>query len=319
MSGILITGGLGYIGGRIADYIGRKSPDAEVILSTSRKDYSTPDWAKSMKIRYINLLDRATIEKSLDGVETVIHLAALNEIDSMKNIEMAMNVNVIGTFNLISEMRKKDIDKFVYFSTIHVYGDIYNKYINEDSPTRPFHPYATTHRAAEDIVNYFKHYDNIKALIFRLSNGMGYPMDGEVNRWTLVFNDLCRQAIASGRIVLKTSGRQHRDFITLYDVCRAVHHFLYTIPDEWGDGLYNLGGECSMSIMDSANLVANVYRKRYRKNISSIEKADSKDDNQQNPINYDINKLKQKGFVLKGDMKYEIEETLKVCEEKDSD
>ena len=111
---------------------------------------------------------------------------------------------------------------------------------------------------AEDFVAFFNQYHGMQTLIFRLSNGYGYPMDKDINRWTLVFNDLCRQAVGIGRIVLKSTGKQHRDFISLHDVSRAVFHFLFVCPDKWGDGIYNLGGNLSMSILDAAYKISNV-------------------------------------------------------------
>ena len=60
-------------------------------------------------------------------------------------------------------------------------------------------------------------------------------------------------------MVLRSSGKQHRDFISLHDVAAAVNHFLYAIPDKWEDGLYNLGGNCSLTIFEVAKKIASVY------------------------------------------------------------
>ena len=155
----------------------------------------------------------------------------------------------------------------------------------------------------------------MKTLIFRLSNGYGYPMDMDINRWTLVFNDLCRQAVTSARIVLKSSGKQHRDFISLYDVARAVYHFLFVLPDRWGDGLYNLGGNCSMSILDVAEKISDVYRTKYKKEILEIKTGqDNSSSITPKPVKYSIEKIAKTGFTLKGDMISEIERTIEVCE-----
>ncbi len=107
----------------------------------------------------------------------------------------------------------------------------------------------------------------MKTLIFRLSNGYGYPMHKEVNRWTLIFNDLCKQAVTKGKILLRSSGRQYRDFISLHDVARATHHFIFNVPDDWGDGLYNLGGNCPISILGVAQKISDMYRLKYKKEI----------------------------------------------------
>jgi UDP-glucose 4-epimerase len=59
-------------------------------------------------------------------------------------------------------------------------------------------------------------------IVVRLSNAFGAPMQKEVNCWMLLVNDLCRQAVETRKLVLQTSGLQHRDFIGLTSVCRVV-------------------------------------------------------------------------------------------------
>ena len=66
-------------------------------------------------------------------------------------------------------------------------------------------------------------------MIIRLSNSYGAPISKDVNRWTLVVNDLCRQAITNRELKLKSSGEQHRDFIPISDALSAVN-LLMKIP-----------------------------------------------------------------------------------------
>jgi len=314
---ILITGGLGYIGGRIASYLKEKNLDSHIFLTTRDKDRELPSWTEKFKVLQMNLLNDDSIANCLEDrdIDVIIHLAAFNEIDSMKDPALALEANTIGTYRLLSIANEKKIDRFVYFSTFHVYGETSSLVVTEDTPTRPFHPYAITHRAAEDFVIFFNRYVKMKILIFRLSNGYGYPMDIEIKRWTLVFNDLCRQAVTSGKIVLKSSGKQCRDFISLDDVTRAVYHFLFVVPDKWGDGLYNLGGNCTMSILKVAEKISDVYKTKYKKEILEI-KTERDDSNSitPGPVQYNIKKIAKTGFTLQGDMISEIERTMDMCE-----
>ena len=150
-------------------------------------------------------------------------------------------------------------------------------------------------------------------LTLRLSNGFGYPMDSTINRWTLVFNDLCRQAMASDKMILQSSGRQHRDFIALHDVAAAVDHFLFVNSEKWGDGLFNLGGDCSLSILEVAKTIATVYEKKYGKPVP-IQIAGKDNGEHYSPVHFNIDKLKKTGFHLTGNMENEIEQTLSLCE-----
>ena len=314
---ILITVGLGYVGGRIANYLKEKEPHTHILVTTRNRNRKLPQWAEKFTILKMDILDESSIANCLrdKDINIIIHLAALNEIDSMKDPKLALEVNTKGTYRLLDLANKKGIKNFIYFSTFHVYGDILEPVISEETPTRPFHPYAITHRAAEDFVNYFKHYYGMKTLIFRLSNGYGYPMHKEVNRWTLVFNNLCKQAVTEGKILLKSSGRQYRDFVSLHDVARAVHHFVFIIPDGWGDGLYNLGGNCSMSVLEVAQKISDMYRSKYKKEIKIKTKQDDNNLFVSKPVKYDIEKLMGTGFTLKGDMFFEIEKTMDLCKE----
>ena len=310
---ILITGGLGYLGGRIADSLKRNHPESTIILGTSRKISEAPNWAKAFQIVPLNILDPASIKNAVSNdIHAIIHLAALNEHDSFNNIESAWKTNTLGTQALLSAASQKQILKFIYFSTFHVYGGCQGE-ITEDSPTRPYHPYAATHRAAEDIVRFYQHYKHMDTLTLRLSNGFGYPMDSGVNRWTLVFNDLCRQTMASGKMVINSSGKQQRDFIPLHDVAAAVDHFLFKISKKWNDGLFNLGGDCSFSILEVAKTIAMVYEKKYGKPVP-IQIAGKDNGERYNPVHFNIDKLKKTGFCLTGNMEKEIEQTLSLCE-----
>jgi len=310
---ILITGGLGYLGGRIADSMKRSHPESTIILGTSRKISEAPNWAKAFQIVPLNILDPASIEKAVSNdIHVIIHLAALNEHDSFKNIEAAWKTNALGTQALLSAASQKQILKFIYFSTFHVYGDCQGE-ITEDSPTWPHHPYAATHRAAEDMVRFYQRYKNMNTLTLRLSNGFGYPMDSDINRWTLIFNDLCRQAMNSGRMVIKSSGKQHRDFIALHDVAAAVDHFLFKNSEKWDDGLFNLGGDCSFSILEVVKIIATVYEKKYGK-LVPIQILGKDNGERYSPVYFNIDKLKKTGFRLTGNMEKEIEQTLALCE-----
>ena len=103
------------------------------------------------------------------------------------------------------------------------------------------------HRAAEDFVNYFKHFYGMKTLILRLSNGYGYPMilmltDGH---WYLMTFAVRLLLLTS---LFKSSGRQYRTLFLCIIRQGLCTIYLYAI-DEWGEGLC-LYGNCSMSILE---------------------------------------------------------------------
>ncbi|MBF0465892.1 MAG: SDR family oxidoreductase [Nitrospirae bacterium] len=297
----------------MAEFLKAHFPNSRILLTTRNLSKPLPDWASNFDVLHMDLCDSVSISNCLfnRNVDTIIQLAAINEVDCMTNTELAMEINGKGTLRLLNLAVEYGVRRFIYFSTFHVYGDTQDYVISESTLPKPSNHYAITHRLAEDYVLYYSAYHNIEGLVFRLSNGFGYPMDININRWTLVFNDFCRQATTTGRIVLKSSGKQQRDFITLTDISRAVYHFLTAANS---NGLFNLGGNLTMSILDVANKVAEIYQKKYETSIKSIEVSNRKE-KPQVPFVYSVEKLLSTGFVHRGDIDHEIIKTLDVCEE----
>ena len=310
---ILITGALGYLGGRITSHLVANSPESSLRLMTRPDRKNLPDWVAGLDVVRADLHDQASLQIAVDGIDTVVHLAAMNEIDSQKDPDMAVNVNGLGTQQLLTACREKGVRRFIYLSTFHVYGPGASQPITEQSPTRPIHPYAFSHRLAEDYVNWSQFTHGMETLILRLSNGYGYPADSQVNRWTLVFNDLATQAVQKGEITLRSSGTQHRDFISLTDVARGIQHFLDLPSSGWGDGLFNLGGECSMSIKDVAEQVAAEYVKYSGKAIP-VTFGEDDGSSSAEPVLFSVDKLKKTGFHLTDNMSEEIIRTFQLSE-----
>jgi UDP-glucose 4-epimerase len=311
---VLITGGLGYVGGRIASHLAKVAPELALRLMTHRPPVPAPAWSHGLELVQADLHDRQSLELAVSGVETVIHLAAVNEVDSQNDPDLALEVNGRGTYQLLQACQARGVQRFVYFSTFHVYGPAAPQPITEATATRPVHPYSFTHRLAEDYVNWFRHSQGLATLILRLSNGYGYLADQWVQRWTLVFNDLCAQAVRNREIRLRSSGAQQRDFIPLADAARAVRHLLTLPSEKWGDGLFNLGGDCSLSIRQVAQRVADEYLNRYGQEVPIIvERTD--DSQSSDPVLYSIDKLRGTGFALTGNIAEEIQGTFAICEE----
>jgi UDP-glucose 4-epimerase len=309
---LLITGGMGYVGGRISTHLASAAPDISIRLMSRRQPDQAPDWAKDMDLFSADVLNTESLQPALDGIDTVIHLAAPNEIESARDPEAALDVNGKGTYRLLEACREQGVKRFIYFSTFHVYGPEAPQPITETTPTTPIHPYSLSHHVAEDIVNWYHHSFGMETAILRLSNAYGYPADPLVQRWTLVFNDLCRQAVVDGKIQLRSKGTQQRDFIPLSDVARSVQHLIGLPPGSWGKGLFNLGGECSMSIHDVAQRVAKEYADCYDKEVPVIT-GEAEDAQETGPVVFKIDSLKETGFTLAGSLSDEVGQTFELC------
>lgn len=309
---VLITGATGYLGGRITTALSATG-SYSVRLGTRQPFDALPAWAKHYDIAMIDIVTAKGLAEACAGVHAVVHLAALNELDSAADPDRAVAVNTLGTLHILEAAISAGAKRFVYFSTAHVYGSPMEGFVDEHTPAIPTHPYSITHREAEKYVMAAHRREVIEGLVIRLSNGFGAPAHSEVNRWTLLVNDLCRQAVSTGRIVLRSDGQQWRDFITLQDVGRGVDHFLRLSSSSLRDGLFNVGGDHSVRVIEMAEFVANrcaaVLDSR-----PSVRAAVRKGDRKPRRLEYSIAKLLSTGFVLKGDPAAEVDATLRLCQ-----
>lgn len=309
---ILITGGLGYVGGRVAKHL---AAHQELALKLTSRNINPrkPDWLGNGEIVQWDIVTDTDLTRLCTGIDTVVHLAALNEIDSANDPVAALEINAVGTLRLLQAAQAASVRRFIYFSTAHVYGAPLVGTISELSLPRPIHPYAITHKMAEDFVLAAHDQGKIEGIVLRLSNGLGAPIAAEVNRWTLIVNDLSRQAVTTRKLVLRSSGLQQRDFIALQDAARCVEHFIHLPAQLCGDGLFNLGGECALSIFEITQMVA--ARCEVVLGFKPpIERVEPYVGEQSPQLDYSIAKLKATGFSLHAQFEDEIDATLALCQ-----
>ena len=110
---LLITGGLGYVGGRIANHIRNNSSNTVLRLMTSRSPSDAPKWSSGIDVVQANLMEENTLNAAVDGIGTVIHLAGLNEIECQKDPELALEINTTGTLRLLRACHSAGVQKFV--------------------------------------------------------------------------------------------------------------------------------------------------------------------------------------------------------------
>ena len=252
---ILITGGLGYIGGRIVEHL--QASHSLVVSSRNKPNDTIVRFFTN--VEFINHLDLLSPVTFPDNIDTIIHLAALNEIECLANPDQAILVNINHSRQILENAIYKKVKRFIFFSTIHVYGmNVEKNNIDELTIPRPLHPYAITHRAAEDYVLAANESGKIDGIVVRLSNSFGRPLFSFVNRWSLLINDICKHAIINKEIHLNSSGMQYRDFIALSDVVRAVE-LLVAIPVIKHHRVFNLTSGKSKTVLEMAEAVKDSY------------------------------------------------------------
>ena len=308
---LLITGARGYLGGRLSLYLAEHT-ECTLRLATRQPPAATPNWLTRGAYEHLEISDAASCARACRGVNAVVHLAALNENDCAADPLAAALINGVGTLRLLQAAVQQGVKKFIFFSTARIYGEPLAGEITERTLPRPAHPYASSHRFGEDAVLEAHDRGRLTGVVVRLSNGVGAPADPASNRWTLLANDLCRQAVRDRRLVLRSSGIALRDFIPLADVCAAVRHLLTLERAALGDGIFNLGAGASSRVLDMAELIAARCESLlgYR---PPLERPAPAPGETAPPLDYRIDKIRATGFQPAGRMADEIDATLRIC------
>ena len=252
---IFITGGFGYLGGRIARRL-VYSKKEKVVIGTRKTSPEIPTELLNCRVVQIQLNDSQQLVSACQGVETVIHLAAMNASECQAKPDQAFLVNSTGTLNLLKAASKSSVKNFIYFSTAHIYGSPLKGLVDESTVPNPTHPYSVTHKGAEDHVLAFDSKSLINGIVLRLSNAIGAPKDINVNCWMLAANAFCRQAVTEQKIQISGSGQEQRDFIPIASVEDLIE-FIIDNPSSMSDQkIINVGSGVSMSIIELSNLIA---------------------------------------------------------------
>jgi UDP-glucose 4-epimerase len=286
---VLVTGAFGYLGGRLIEALKQ-----DTILGARY----VPAWAArryaGREIRVLDVLSTKQAEKAVVGVDAVVHLASLDENEAARDPDLAVRVSGEGTRRLLAACRAAEVKRFVYLSTFHVYGPDAASPLDENAPLRPVHPYAIARLTGEGYC-----YENnrrtgsTRAIVLRMSNGYGAPVDAAVDRWTLAHNDFCRQAFSTSRIVLKTSGVQHRDMVAVDDVEQAIDLVLEREGLE--DDVFHVGGGTSLSMLDLADRVRSRAEQRLGRPVV-IEHPPAGEEIGE-PVQFSIARIQALGFV----------------------
>ena len=137
----LVTGGAGFIGSNLVDYLCRLGHEVVVLddLSSGKKEYLHPD-AKFYK-KDISLMRRESDFALFENVSVVFHLAAKAEVDpSIENPVSFHDVNINGTLNVLMACREKKVKRIVYSASSSCYGNPTEIPTTEKAEINPMSP-----------------------------------------------------------------------------------------------------------------------------------------------------------------------------------
>lgn len=270
MKKALITGTNGFVARRLKTYLNDQSL-LEVVTTTANKDIVSTETG----IHYLDLkhIDKVNFD-FLEGIDVIFHLASMNEVDCASFIKDSFLVNGYASLKLYEEAATRGVNRFIYMSTAHVYGQQVGN-ISINSNVNPLHPYSISKYLGEQLIKASK--SNLDFAILRMSNAFGYPVQKETSRWKLLVNDLCKQAVCDKKIQLNSSGKQYRNFVPLSEVLPLLEHFVYSNVIEWNK-TYNISG-FSSTVFEMAHKIAEISSEYLNASISVKTKEDAKHQN----------------------------------------
>lgn len=220
---ILITGNMGYIGPLVVNQLRTSRPDATLVgldLGFFATCLTNSAILPECNVDIQNFHDvRSVTEAQLDGVDAIVHLAAISN-DPMGNTfeEVTLQVNYKAGIEIAKKAKRKGAKSFVFASSCSMYGSADDAAKSEDAQLNPLTAYARskvlTEEALKDLAD-----DNFTVTCLRFSTACG--MSPRL-RLDLVLNDFVAAAVSSGEITILSDGTPWRPLINVRDMARAI-------------------------------------------------------------------------------------------------
>jgi dTDP-L-rhamnose 4-epimerase len=290
---ILITGGGGFIGSHLADDLlsagyGVRALDSlvsQVHAQRTRPEYLDPD----VELIVGDVRDRATVDRALQGIDAVYHLAAQVGVgQSMYQLSDYTSTNVGGTATLLEALIARPVERLIVASSMSVYGEGLYRTSHGDlvqnaerrmdqlaaarwDPQGPdggaLEPLPTPESKTPSLKSVYaltKHDQERLCLIageayrlptvaMRFFNVYG-PRQALSNPYTGVLAIFGSRLLNGRAPVIYEDGNQRRDFVSVYDVARALRLAL-EVPGAAGQA-FNIGSGVSASVLDIATRMA---------------------------------------------------------------
>jgi len=285
---ILVTGGAGYIGSNVILKLAKNNYKIVCLdnFSNSYPDaiYKITEKFSNVFIENVDLLKTKSLKKVFKkyDFETVIHLAGKKYIqESIEKTKLYYKHNVVATCRLLKLMKKFDVRKMIFASSITVYGNNPVQPLLEDFVKKPISPYACQKDLGEKLIEkWTKKYGD--AIILRLSNPIGAETEFMLgNNGKNQDKSILPYIFENHDKILKFNGNTHptkdgttvRDYIHVEDVANA---FIKAVNiQKQGFNIYNVGsGNEGYSVLDLLNAVEKVLNKNLEFTFGEKKKGD---------------------------------------------
>lgn len=254
MKSVLITGGAGFIGSHAAEELQHSGVQVRILddLSTGKRE----NLPAGVELIVGDIADPTTVAQSLDGMDAVLHLAAIASVPrSVHEPVQANRANLVGTITLLEHARAAGIERFVFASSASIYGSAAGERDGEPHPivetaqAAPQTPYAVDKYASELYASFFHAEQGLHATAFRFFNIFGERQDPS-SPYSGVISIFVDRLLRGKEIVIHGDGRQTRDFVYVKDVARILTAELFDTYRPERMAVYNIGSGMSTSLLD---------------------------------------------------------------------
>lgn len=247
---VLVTGGAGFIGSNLVDYLSSGN-EVHVLDNFSSVDDRYISGFRSRKGFRIHRKDITRTEdlEDLDGYDIVFHLAADSDVrGGSQNPVFDFRVNAEGTLNILEFMRKNDVKEIAFASSSTVYGEASRIPTAEDyGPYMPISSYGASKMAAEGFITAYSHYYGIRGTIFRFANIVGRNSTHGV-----IFDFIRKLQNDGSRLEILGDGTQKKSYLHVSD---CVGSMVYVHERSSKTDIYNLGNRGTTSVLKIAEIV----------------------------------------------------------------
>ena len=244
---VLITGGLGFIGGALVESL--RDETAVRVLDSDTEGEVPP----GVTLIEGDIREPAVVEEAVAGVDVIFHQAALVAVeDSVNRPIESHTVNVTGTLRILEAARRHDA-RVVVASSAAIYGEPDSVPVAETDRLEPASPYGLDKLAVDHYVRLYHELYGLETVALRYFNVYGPGQAG--GDYSAVIDVFFEQARAGEPITINGDGEQTRDFVHIDDVVRANR--LAAETDAVGTA-YNIATGGSVTITALATAIAEV-------------------------------------------------------------
>ncbi len=251
---VLVTGGAGFIGSHLVDYLIDRGYFVRVIdnLSSGSIDFIKKHLNhKNFEFVKGDLKDYNIVEKVIKDIDIVFHYAANPEVRiSVTEPLVHFRENLVVTFNLLEAARKAGcVEMFVFASSSTVYGDAEQIPTPETHPIKPISVYGASKAGCEALLSSYAHLYGFRGLSLRYANIVGPRL-----RHGVIYDFINKLRKTPERLEILGDGTQKKSYLYVSDAVDATMFLLDKIRGFYD--VYNIGNEDWITVREIAEIVA---------------------------------------------------------------